>query len=254
MQETLIVKAPVRPEKDRVVWRYMSLDKYLDFLLTRSLKFTQVSIAADQLEISLMLNRLEKSGCFTGKDQILIGAKYHIERIKKSHYISCWAGKEHECRSLWFAYLGGSRLGVAVKTTVGQLLANVSWGHYGYDYREIVYRNEFENPEELQLNTILLNTKARAYASEAEIRFCINENLIKIPEGDISSENPPQPIDKEVLPKVIALELNLESLVNELWISPYCENWQIETICELTSKLAPELRDKMRRSDLNEGI
>ncbi|UTW01763.1 hypothetical protein KDX31_10270 [Amphritea atlantica] len=249
-----MIKAPKRPEKDKVIWRYMSLEKYLDFLLTKSIKFTQVSIAADQLEISLMLNRLEKNGSLVGKERILNGTNLHIDRMKKSHYISCWAGKEHECRSLWFSYLGGSHLGVAVKTTVRQFLESVNWDVYGYDYREVVYRDDFEDPEELQINTTLLNAKARAYSSEDEIRFCVSEDLIKLPEGEFSSENPPVTIDPETLPKVIPLELNLESLVNELWISPYCEDWQIDTIGEITCKLAPELRERMKRSDLNEWI
>jgi hypothetical protein len=249
-----MIKGSKEPDKDKVIWRYMSLDKYLDVLLTESIKFTKVSIAADQLETSLMLNRLEKNGSLIGGERILKGANLHIDRIRKSHYISCWTGKDHECRSLWFSYLGGSRLGVAVKTTVGQFLQSVNWGSYGYNCREVVYRDDFEDPEELQINTTLINTKALAYSSEAEIRFSINEQLINIPEGDISSKNPPIAINPETLPKVIPLGLNLESLVNELWVSPYCEDWQIDAISEITYKLSPELRERIKRSDLVERI
>jgi len=232
----------------------MSLDKYIDLLLTESMKFTQIEIAADQLETSLMLNRLEKSGVLSGKRTTFKGADFHIARLRKSHYISCWTGKESECRALWFSYLGGSRLGVAVKTTVGDFLESVNWGSYGYDCREVAYRDNFEDPEELQNNSTLLNTKAPAYSSEEEIRFCINEDLLKLPEGNLSSKNPPIEIDPNALPKVISLGLNLESLVKEIWISPYCEDWQIDTISELTYKLAPELRERMQRSDLVERI
>lgn len=245
---------PRKPPKNRVIWRYLSLDKYLDLLASQSIKFTQVDIAADQLETSLMLKQLERHGALEGREQVLSGVSSHIDRIKKSHYISCWAGKEHECRSLWFAYLGESRIGVVLKTTVGQVLESVEWGKYSYDYREVVYRNDFSDPEELQVNTTLLNSKAPAYSSEAEIRFCVNESIIHYPEGQLSSKNPPVQIDPNSLPKVLSYNLNLDSLVNEIWLSPYCQDWQIDMLVNTTDRLAPQLRFKMKRSDINERI
>jgi hypothetical protein len=249
-----MTNSPPMPLKSRVIWRYLSLDKYLDLLATKSIKFTQVSIAADQLETSLMLNRLEHCGALEGKEYILEGASLHINRIKKSHYISCWAGKENECRSLWFSYLGESRIGVALKTTVGQVLDNVIWNDYGYDYREVVYRDDFDNPEELQSNTTLLNAKAPAYISEQEIRFCVSESLIHLPEGQLSRSNPPIEIDPDALPSVLTFDLDLDLLVNEVWLSPYCQDWQISMIRDITNKLAPKLTHKMIRSDINESI
>ena len=246
--------SPVNPERSRIIWRYLSLDKYLDLLVSKSIKFTQVAIAADQLETSLMLNRLKYHGALKGKEYILEGAKHHIDSIKKSHYISCWAGKENECRSLWFAYLGESRIGVALKTTVGQVLDNITWNDYSYDYREVVYRNDFEDPEELQDNTTLLNVKAPAYISEEEIRFCVDEPLIHRPEGKISSSNPPIQVDPDTLPNVITFDLDLELLINEVWLSPYCQDWQISMIRDITNRLAPELMPKMIRSDINERV
>jgi hypothetical protein len=249
-----MLNAPKRPENDHVIWRYISLDKYLDLLLTESIKFTQVDIAADQLEISLMLNTLEKSGKLIGKEYIADGANFHVDILRKSHYISCWTGKEHECRSLWFAYLGESRIGVAIKTNVGKFIQSIDWGDFGFDYRKVDYRNVFEDTEELQVNTTLLNVKAPAYASESEIRFTINKNLIEIPDGELSELNPPRQVPIESLPKVIALKVDLAKLIDEVWVSPYCQSWQLETIKSLTDKLAPDANLKLRRSDLNERI
>jgi len=89
-----MINMPQRPLNDRVIWRYLSLDKYLDLLVTKSIKFTQLAIAVDKLEVSLMLNRLESQSLFTAKKSVLEGARHHVEQIKKSHYISCWAGKD----------------------------------------------------------------------------------------------------------------------------------------------------------------
>jgi hypothetical protein len=245
---------PPRPQNEKVIWRYLSLDKYLDLLSTGTIKFTQVDIAADQLEISLMLNRLEQNGSLDGRENIREGARHFINILRKSHYISCWTGKEHECRSLWFSYLGESRLGVAIKSTVGQVKEHTVWGHYGFSYNEVIYRDTFEDTEELQSNTKLLNLKALAYSSESEIRFSVNESLIHLPKGELSATNPPVQINPENLPKVISFDLDLESTINEVWISPYCQKWQLDMLKDVTAKLAPFLVSKMKRSDLNERI
>jgi hypothetical protein len=245
---------PVEPSNERVIWRYLSLDKYLDLLSSKTIKFTQVEIAADQLEISLMLNRLEKNGRINESDPTLKGAHSFVNSLRKSNYISCWTGKEYECRSLWYSYLGDSRLGVAIKTTVGQVLNYIDWGSYGYNCYEVSYRDNFEDPEELQSNIKLLNSKALAYSSESEVRFSVSEPLIHLPEGGISATNPPVRVDPEVLPKVISFNLDLQSIINEIWISPYCQEWQLEMLKSITTNLAPSLENKMRRSDLNERI
>lgn len=245
---------PRRPPKEKVIWRYLSIDKYLDLITTQTIKFTQVDIAADQLEISLMLNRLEKSGSLDGKKDILPSARQFINTLRKSHYISCWTGKEHECRSLWFSYLGESRLGVAVKTTVGKFIENIDWEESGYDYNEVIYRDSFNEPEELQSNTLLLNSKGLAYSSESEIRFSTNKSLIELPEGDLSATNPPIHVDIDSLPKIICFDANLELMIDEVWLSPYCQEWQLEMFKTVTKQLAPFLADKIRRSDVDERI
>ena len=245
---------PPRPTNDKVIWRYLSLDKYLDLLLTKTIKFTQVEIAADQLEISLMLKRLEQNGNLDGRENILESASHFINILRKSHYINCWTGKEHECRSLWFSYLGESRLGVAIKSTVGQVREHIVWGDYGVNCNEVIYRDTFDDTEELQNNIKLLNSKALAYSSESEIRFSVNESLMHLPEGELSETNPPVLIAPNSLPKVISFNSDLQSMINEVWISPYCQEWQLDMLKNLTSNLAPYLVNKMKRSDLNERI
>lgn len=93
-----------------------------------------------------------------------------------------------------------------------------------------------------------------AYSSESEVRFSVSEPLIHLSEGGISATNPPVRVDPEVLPKVISFNLDLQSIINEIWISPYCQEWQLEMLKSITTNLAPSLENKMRRSDLNERI
>ncbi|MAS94684.1 MAG: hypothetical protein CMO55_15910 [Verrucomicrobiales bacterium] len=246
--------APPRPKGDQVIWRYISIDKYLDFLLTSSLKFTQIKIAADLLETELMRHRLRSSGAFDGKEEHLDGSKIYIEAIRKTHYISCWTGKKTECRSLWHSYLGASHIGVAIKSTVDQIINSADWGDYSFDYREVDYRDEFEDIEELQVITTLLNVKAEAYSSEEEIRFTIIEDAVDLPEGELSAENPPRIKNEDEFPKVIPIKIRLEDCVDEIWISPFCSEWQISMLRDVTAKINSNLVDRLRRSDVKEKI
>ena len=83
-------------------------------------------------------------------------------------------------------------------------MEGIEWGEYGYDFREVVYRKDFSDPEELQINTTLLNAKAPAYSSEAEIRFCVNKSLMCLPQGELSRDNPPVRIDPNTFPPVLS--------------------------------------------------
>ena len=213
-----------------------------------------MQIAADMLEAELMRHRLITSGALDGKGKYLEGSKIHVDTIRITHYISCWTGKQKECRSLWHSYLGESRIGVAVKSTVDQVIKHSDWGSYGFDYRVVEYRDEFEDPEELQINTTIVNVKSEAYASEEEIRFTIIEDAVDWPEGEPSSTNHPRLKSDDEFPSVIPIPVKLEALVEEIWLSPFCADWQISMLKEVTKKINPDLVGRLRRSDVKEKI
>jgi hypothetical protein len=74
----------------------------------------------------------------------------------------------------------------------------------------------------------------------------MNESLMHLPEGELSATNPPVQIDPNSLPKVISFNTDLQSMINEVWISPYCQEWQLDMLKNLTANLAPYLVDKMK--------
>lgn len=45
------IKNLEKPSDDTVIWRYIGLDKFLDLLVTSTIKFTSTSIALDKNEI-----------------------------------------------------------------------------------------------------------------------------------------------------------------------------------------------------------
>lgn len=230
----------------------MGLDKFLDLLLNQQIVFTQAQLALDKNEFSLILKN------FGSKHKE--GALKHINFLRHSTYISCWAMKNQESRSLWYAYLDNTLQGVAICSSVDKFLKSVDFGSTGYDYRIVDYRDDLDR-EEIQSNIITINTKSVAYKDESEVRF----NVQYLGEG-FEKPLPTDPLELDrvsrqlvadynspsVLPKIRSFKVDLDNLIEKIYISPYCQGWQKDNIKRLIEVLCPKLKGKIYDSSINE--
>lgn len=93
-------------DNDIVLWKYMSLSKFLYLLNTHSLYFCRLDCFDDPFEGSLSL--LDK-GLFRCTDE----NRQYWEREVKRHYASCWIKSDHELNLMWNSY---GKDGIAIKT------------------------------------------------------------------------------------------------------------------------------------------
>lgn len=236
------------PTKETIIWRYMGFDKFLDLLLTNTIKFSRASIATDKHEISWILEVLKKNQDF---EKDIEGATFHIQNLRNSTYISCWVNKQNESRSFWASYLDLSKQGVAIKTTVGDFIDSIDWEGKGFDYNRIDYRDKFDN-EEIQSNITAVNTKNPAYVDENEIRFTINSlNELSIPHDPIEKVLEKLSLQYK-LGNVLSRKVDLFRLVSELIISPYSSSWQKDNIVKLIHDYRPELISRITDSTIME--
>ena len=245
-------KSTMRPSNDTIIWRYMGLDKFLDLLLNDSITFTRASIASDKNEIKWIIKNLEETDEYKLHSE---GALKHIEILRDTSFISCWAMKERDTRALWGTYLDHSKQGVAIKTTVGKLLDSVEWDDFGFSYQIVDYRNEFVF-EELQSLSIAINTKNTAYLDESEVRFHVFLNDKQLPDLP-QFEEPKRIIERQLTKrfhdgKTLKFKINLDSLVCSLMISPYCSNWHKKNIRKLIEDYHPELTNRILESTIVE--
>ena len=243
---------PASPSHDSIIWRYLSLDKFIDIILTQTIKFTIASIASDKNEVKWILKNLENTKEYKTHSE---GALKHINKLRNSTYISCWVMKENESRSFWASYLDSDKQGIAIKSNVGSFVNAVEWNKFKFTCNIVDYRNEF-NFEELQSNSIAINTKNKAYKEEDEVRFTIN-GLDEILSHREPADSYIQKFDeyhKDVnnRKKVIELKINLDVLTKEIMISPYCSEWQKKNIIKLINDYNPELLDRITNSEINE--
>lgn len=173
MLNVMKIQTPAKPNDSDIIWRYIGLDKLIDLLLTRTIKFSQLAIAADQNEVALLANHLIETGQLGDNPREHERLRNFITLKRVSVYVGCWTRKEQEARSLWYTYLDKTLLGVAIKSTVSQVrhsLRHTEDKGLGFTARIVDYRDVF-NTEELQSEIIMVNTKATPYKDEDEVRF-----------------------------------------------------------------------------------
>ena len=248
-----MLKSPQRPSDDTVIWRYIGLDKFIDLLLSKTIKFTSASIALDQNEINWILKNLEHTDEYKKYSE---SASYHIERLRNSNFISCWTMKKIESRVLWATYLDNTKQGVAIKSTVGKFKESIDFKGTGYNYKIVDYRNQFEF-NELQSTDIIINSKNTAYQEEAEVRFsvlCDEFFLVpNHPQNGAINEIQKGILDKRISNnKIIPFDVDLDILTSNIMISPYCSEWQKRNIEQLIKDYAPSLVDRILNSTINE--
>ena len=224
-------------DKNQVIWRYLSLDKFLDLILNRTITLTPYYKASDRNEVSWILNSIDERN-----EHLRTRIVSHVETLRTHYFISCWSKNDFEKISLWRHYLGKDGLGVAIKSTIATVQNNVLWD--SCMTQEVIYIPKIIFEEEIESDK-LLYTKNIAYKDEEEVRFIVNHPVA------IWSENS-EPI-KMAPPPLMKFDVNIETFIDEIVISPYCKTWQKQLIRQLIHAHCSILSNKIQESTINEG-
>lgn len=160
----------VEPDDEAIVWRYMSLAKFLALLANRGLYFTRIDKLEDRFEGTL------PSVTFRKLDPWLRRGYLDMRTIS---LVNCWSCQPHESAVLWQSY---GREGVAIQSTFRRLVSS-------FEQRGILTHNtvhgglvqyvDFEthylcNVENTAFNAFLpLLHKRLSYRDERELRLII---------------------------------------------------------------------------------
>jgi hypothetical protein len=216
----------------------MSLDKFIDLLLNKRLIFSPIKIMSDQNEVRWILDTIDESN-----ENHRPGVGKFVESHLKNNFINCWTKNPDEKISLWRHYLGKDGIGVAVQSKVDSFYKYVNWKENTFSIQEVIYKKElkFDDIEKGELNF----TKSIAYKDEEELRIFTYFNFLDF------DEETKRPVYFEP-PDVIPIEIELENFISGIMISPFCADWQIEVIKQLTEKIAPSLSDRFKKSIIRE--
>lgn len=261
---------------NRVIWRYMSLEKFIDLLLNRSIFFSNANKMEDRFEMEIPLFSLEeKKKYYLGRGMdskkvisVLDKEVLLAKKFKENTYVNCWSRNDAESYALWKIYLGGSPNGVAIKSTVSKLiqcLQNVDSREMNeLDFSkidssksviealsqeleidtikigEVKYQNQIDL-KDLDKSTLAVTKKA-FYDYEKEIRvFATSKNQYL---------NPSTEEYQLGITAGFAIPIDLEKLIDSIVLSPYSTLWFKENLKKLINHLNPNLSAKIIDSEI----
>lgn len=212
------------PPDSNVIWRYQTLAKLLSLVEVKRLFFCRAAKFQDPFEGAVPKALDDKMREWSAQ---MLSAQsyeqYRQERVRSRDIvaISCWHRSDHESDAMWALY-GLSGEGVAVKSTVGRLAAalpartlpagqtdihGINIGHVSYiDYAKA------EFPAHNVLYPFV--HKRMAFKHELEVR------AVTTISADAQKAFDAGGADFEITAGGIAIPVNVETLIEEVYISP----------------------------------
>jgi hypothetical protein len=219
-------------DNDTIVWKYLDLSKFLDMLLSRQLFMSRSDKFEDQYEGTFSeptFDEIKKIAANNSK--FLDYYKLHREKV----VISSWHINEYESFAMWQIFTQNTE-GLAIQTTIGRLkealLTEKKTEQYIGSVNYIDYKKEFI-PFEDTFFPFLFKRKSFQYEREIRIISDVSNTNIKIDNG-------------------LKVDVNLNQLIEKIYIHPKSENWYKNLVIQLVSKLG--FGFEIEKSDLESDI
>jgi hypothetical protein len=232
--------SPLQPDNlNDKVWRYMDLPKFFYLLDAKRLYLPSAERLGDKHEGSVFWfqKEIEQKVCVERGLMETIAITSEMRQAQpKCTFISCWHKNNYDSHAMWKIYCGPKQ-GVAIMTSYLNLSKFVNLGLYAMGC--VTY----DNPGPLPDNHFApFMQKRKAFEYEQEVR--IVANLYTSP--DFRDENGKFRPSKQHL----ALPVDLEKLVEKIYIHPEADDLYFRVVKSLVSKHAPELNDRVEWSEM----
>ncbi len=209
------IKIPEDP--NTVVWKYLDLSKFLDMLLSQKLFMSRSDKFEDQYEGTFSEPTYEEIKKLSANNpEFLSYYKSHREKV----VVSSWHINEYESFAMWQIFTGNSE-GLAIQSTIGRLekalIADKKFEQHIGEVNYIDYKKEYI-PFDDMFFPFLFKRKSFQYEREVRIISDISSSNLKINDG-------------------MKIDVDLEQLIEKIYIHPKSENWYKNLVIELVSKL-----------------
>lgn len=251
-----LVESPtvVRPDDEVEIWRYMDIAKFLDLISHDRLFFCNGQALSDEHEGAIPEAILEakrrdlRNSGLAGRDlEEEMAAYQYLEAnaMRELALFNGWSIGTEESYALWKVYLGGQPFGVAIKSTVGRLLASIEAGNDEYPEDFYVGRVEYrEDLPEASLHRLrLLTRKMPFYRYENELRLIILNYPLS--EG---GTRPPYPLNVGRYVKI-----DTAVLVQSVVLSPFAPEHFYSSLQRVVDAIAPPLQGRLAASQIRDS-
>ncbi len=224
------IKLPEDP--DTIVWKYLDLSKFLDLLLSKKLFMSRSDKFEDQYEGTFSEPTYEEiKKLATNNPEFLNYYKTHREKVA----ISSWHINEYESFAMWQIFTQNSE-GLAIQSTIGRLQKALepekNLKQYIGQVNYIDYKKEYI-PFDDMFFPFLFKRKSFQYEREVRIISDTSDTKISINDG-------------------IKINVDINQLIDKIYIHPKSENWYKNLVIQLVSKLGFDI--EIEKSDLESDI
>lgn len=215
-----------------IVWKYLDLSKFLDLLLSQKLFMSRSDKFEDQYEGTFSEPTYEEiKKIAINNPDFLQYYKSHREKVA----ISSWHINEYESFAMWQIFTQNSE-GLAIQSTVERLknALNSETQHEQYigEVNYIDYKKEYI-PFDDMFFPFLFKRKSFQYEREVRIISDVTQSNIKLNDG-------------------LKINVDINQLIEKIYIHPKSENWYKNLVIELVSKLGFDFT--IEKSDLESDI
>ena len=224
------IKLPDDP--DTIVWKYLDLSKFLDLLMSRKLFMSRSDKFEDQYEGTFSEPTYEEIKKLSENNpEFLDYYKSHREKV----VVSSWHINEYESFAMWQIFTQNNE-GLAIQSTIGRLQKalkpEINYSQFIGEVNYIDYKKEYI-PFDNMFFPFMFKRKSFQYEREVRIISDLSENNIKINDG-------------------LKIDVDINQLIEKIYIHPKSENWYKKLVIELVSKL--DYTFEIEKSDLESDI
>lgn len=219
-------------DEEIIVWKYLDLSKFLDMLLSKRLFMSRSDKFEDQYEGTFSEPTYEEIKKIAANNpKFLDYYKSHRENV----VISSWHINEYESFAMWQIFTKNNE-GLAIQSTIGRLKNALhsekrTEQHIG-QVNYIDYKKEYI-PFDDTFFPFLFKRKSFQYEREIRIISDVTSDNMKINDG-------------------LKIDVDINQLIERIYIHPKSENWYKNLVIELVEKLG--FGFTIEKSDLESDI
>ena len=215
-----------------IVWKYLDLSKFLDMLLSEKLFMSRSDKFEDQYEGTFSEPTFEEIKKIAASNpEFLDYYKSHREKV----VISSWHANEYESFAMWQIFTKNNE-GLAIQSTIGRLKealkAEKHFEQHIGNVNYIDYKKEYI-PFEDTFFPFLFKRKSFQYEREIRIISDVSTSKISLNDG-------------------LKIDVNINQLIEKVYIHPKSENWYKNLVTEMVKKLGYTI--SIEKSDLESDI
>ena len=219
-------------DPNTIVWKYLDLSKFLDLLLSKKLFMSRSDKFEDQYEGTFSEPTFEEIKKLSENNpEFLNYYKSHREKV----VVSSWHINEYESFAMWQIFTQNSE-GLAIQSTIGRLQEALkpekNYTQFIGEVNYIDYKKEYI-PFDDMFFPFLFKRKSFQYEREIRIISDLSDSKLSINDG-------------------VKIDVDIDQLIEKIYIHPKSENWYKKLVIELVSKLGYQI--EIEKSDLESDI